>query len=348
MPPAPMFTRSAPCALRALILAGLAALLPACKNTYQTQVEPSDEQKLELYTTTATYLYEDDSLDRAQEQAVKALEVDPKHRAMRRMIGWIRLRKAGNEDLIVAERFFRDLVKEGDENENTILGLAITCERLGKAYDDVARALVAGEREPEAGRDRERSAKDLSDKARRYWDEAVRLCDGLLEAGEGNTNAMNALQRVHALRGDYEQSLAWSQRLLERTGAELVSWRRMLQEKDLTDAEEALYRKNERMASDLQTDTHVFATTLLFKLGRYEEALAHLDQLVESSPELAQAYSLRGQMRARVGQYEGAIEDLDRYLALSDAPYEDPSIRRAFELRADAEKQAARARPGNP
>lgn len=336
------FARALHLALRSMALTGLALLLPACKHTYQQEVEPSDEQKLELYSTTATYLYEDGSLERAQEQAVKALEVEPENFAMRRMVGWIRLRLNTNEDLIVAERFFRDLVEDGDENENTTLGLAITCERLGKAYDDVARALAAGEREPEAGKDRERSARELSSKARHYWDESIKLCDGLLAVGEGNTNAMNALQRVHALTGDYEKSLDWSRRLLERTEAELVSWQRMLQEKDLTDTEETVYRKNERAAIDLQTDTHVFVATLLFRLGRYDEALAHLDTLVANEPELAQAYSLRGQMRARVGQYEGAVQDLDRYLALSDAPFEHPDIRRAFELRADAEKQAAR------
>ncbi len=322
------------CALLCLTLLG-----QACKHTYQKQVEPTDEQKLDLYTTTATYLYEDDALDRAQEQAVKALEVEPGERSMRRMIGWIRLRKNGNDDLILAERFFRDLMEDGDENENTILGLAITCERLGKAYDDVARALLAGEREPAAGEEREVSAQELSTKARRYWEESIQLCEGLLATGEGNTNAMNALQRVHALAGNYEQSLEWSRRLLERTGAELVSWRRMLQERDLQPSEERLFRKNERAAIDLETDTHIFAATLLFRLQRYEEALAHLDLLVTNVPDLAQAYSLRGQMRARVGQYEGAVQDLDRYLALSDAPFEHPDVKRAFELRAEAQKQ---------
>src|SRR5688572_16991 len=201
--------------LRKARLLAVLAVVPACMNTYEKKVEATPEQKLELYTTTATYLYEDGSLDRAQEQAVKALEVEPENRTMRRMIGWIRLRKATNEDLIVAERFFRDLIDDDDENENTILGLAITCERMGKAYDDVSRALTAREREPEGGKDRDSSARDLAKKAREYWDESIALCNGLLQAGEGNTNAMNALQRVYALTGDYEQSLSWSQRLLE-------------------------------------------------------------------------------------------------------------------------------------
>jgi tetratricopeptide (TPR) repeat protein len=325
-------------ALLAILLAAPVLATGGCMHTYQKKKEPTREQKLDLYSTSATYLYEDDDLDGAQEQAVKALEVDASNRAMRRMIGWIRLRKAGNEDLIIAERFFRDLRRSGDENENTILGLAITCERLGKAYDDVARAIASGERTGESALGKD--PRELSAKARAYWQESIDLCSQLLANGEGNTNAMNALQRVHALAGNYAESLDWSARLLERTEQELLTWRRMLQEKDLTDTEERLFRKNERASLDLQRDTHVFAATLLFRLQRHEEALAHLDALVESAPALPQAYSLRGQLRARVGQYEAAVADFDRYLALSDAPYEHPDVQRAFELRASAEKQA--------
>lgn len=329
--------------LSAGALAAFTLAAASCKHTYQKTIEPTKEQRYELYSTTATYLYEDGDLDKAQEQAVKALEADPKDRTMRRMIGWIRLRKSGNDDLILAERFFRDLLREGDDNENTRLGLAITCERLGKAYDEVSRALASGEREVESGADRARSARDLAAKARAYWQESIRLCDALLEGGEGNTNAMNTLQRVHALAGDYAVSLEWSARLLTRTEEELVTWRRLLREQDLTASEERLYRKNERAASDLQNDTHLFAATVLFRLQRYEEAVGHLDAVVSSAPDLPQAYSLRGQMRARAGEYEGAIADLDRYLALSNAPFEHPEVQQAFALRADAEKQLGRA-----
>jgi len=234
-------------------------------------------------------------------------------------------------------------VRDGDDNENTRLGLAITCERLGKAYDDVARATLAGEREVPAGTSAERHASELEARSQRYWKEAVALCDGILATGEGNTNAMNALQRIEALRGNYDASLQWSARLLERTGEELKSWRRMLQEKDLTETEEKLFRRNERAALELENDTHIFAATLLFKVGRYDEGLPHLDAVVQANPDLAQAYSLRGQFRARSGAYQGAIEDLDRYLALSQAPYEHPDVQKAFELRSEAQKKLGAA-----
>ncbi len=331
-----------PLSAAALLVLPLLGGLGGCRNTYQKRVEPSKEQKLELYTTTATYLYEDDQLESAQEQAVKALEIDPEHRPMRRMIGWIRLRSGKNEDLILAERFFRDLIRDGDDNENTRLGLAITCERLGRKYDDVSRALVAGEREPTRGQDRDEEARALAEKARGYWAEGIRLLEKSLASGEGTTNAMNALQRLHALSGHYEESLQWSARLLERTEEERASWSKMLQQSDLTETEETLFRTNERKASELQTDTHIFAATLLYRLQRYEEALPHLDAVVRDSPELPQAYSLRGQLHSRVGRYEDAIQDFDRYLALSDAPYESPDVQRAFELRTECEKKITR------
>lgn len=315
--------------------------LASCRHTYQKTVEASEDQQLELYTTTATYLYEDDELERAQEQAVKALEIDPEHRAMRRMIGWIRLRLGTNEDLIIAERFFRDLLEDDDENEATELGLAITCERLGKAYDDVARALEKGEREPLEGKDREKEAKELAAKARKLWKEAIALLEESLESGEGSTNAMNALQRLYALSGRYEESLAWSARLLERSSAELASWRQMLEAKDLTEREDELFRSNERAAIQLQTDTHLFAAAVLQRMGRVEEAIEHLDLVVVESPNLPQAYSLRAQLEARAGRYSDALRDIDRYLALSDQPFEAPEVRRAFALRSECEAKLA-------
>ena len=327
-----------------VLLGALALLTSSCAHTWQKKVEATPEQKLELYTTTATYLYEDDELLRAQEQAVKALEIDPDHRAMRRMIGWIRVRLGTNDDLIVSERFFRDLKREGDDNDATLLGLATVTERMGSAYDAVSRELAAGRREPQK-KTAEREARDLAEKARDYWHESKGLYTKVWEDG-GSTPAMNGLQRVTALLGEYDASLEWSDRLLERSTAELASWRRMLTSSQLTEREEDTFRENERIALDLQVDTHLFAGTLLFRLGRFEEVVGHLDEVVLARPQMAQAYSLRAQMLVRLEQWERALADIDRFLALSDRDFEHPEVKRAFELRMKAEAGlAGRAAP---
>jgi len=63
--------------------------------------------------------------------------------------------------------------------------------------------------------------------------------------------------------------------------------------------------------------------------------------VIEVNPDLPQGYSLRGQLRSRVGREEDAIRDIDRFLALSDKPFEHPDIQRAFELRAQCEQRLA-------
>jgi hypothetical protein len=311
-------------------------LLASCRHTFESSQEPSDEQQLELYRTTAFYLYEDGSLLRAQDQAVKALEIDPEDRSMRRMIGWIRLRMGTAEDVGIAETFFRKLRSEGDESQATLLGLATATERLGTACDAAARSFEEGTGKPRDGADPAERAARLSARAVELWKEALGTYREALEGPEGTT-AMNGLQRVHALLGSYEESLVWSQRLLERSEEERAAWRNLLTQSDLTEKEEALYQKNERISSDLMVDTHLFAAAISNRLGKKEDALAHLDQVAEDRPDLPQVFSQRAQLRAQTGAYAGAIEDLDRFLKLSDAPFEDPDVRRAFELRHECE-----------
>ena len=331
-----------PAVLAALFVAVTVA--PACRHTFQKRRGPTDEQLVDLYATTATYLYEDDSLIRAQDQAVKVLEIDPDHRPMRRMIAWIRLRMGSNEDLIIAEQFFRQLRRERDENDATLLGLATALERLGTAYDQASREFASGERQPAEGVDAEAQTRDLALKARDYWHESLELYQQTVHEGEGSTNGMNGLQRVYALLGRYDDSLGWSERLLERSAEEMAVWRRLLTQQELTEREEQLYRENERMAADLQLETRLFAASLLHRLGRDAEAIEELGAAVILRPELAQLYSRRAQLLGAVGEHERAIEDLDRFLRLSDEPFEHPNVQRAFKLRTQCERELDPAR----
>ena len=309
----------------------------ACTGGPPESETPDDEQMLELFTTSATYLYEDDQLLQAQDQAVKALEIEPENRAMRRLIGWVRLRLGTSEDLIIAEQFFRKLQKEGDDNGATLLGLATALERLGVAHDEASRAVSAGERPPPEGVDKDKHARALAQKAREQWLEAVEIHEAGLDGGEGSTRAMNGLQRLYALLGQYEKSLEWSDVLLARSQEELDTWNRMLSATDMTETEEKLFRTNAKAAMDLRRDTHLFAATLLRRLDRSREAIAHLDQVLEIEPDLAQAYSQRAQLLIELGEFARAKEDLDRFIGLSQAPFDDPDLRRAFEWIAECE-----------
>lgn len=323
----------------ALLLAPLAGCLgnPGPK-------EMTDEQKIDLYKTTADFLYRDNSLVRAQDQAVKVLKIDPRDREMRRMIGWIRLRMGSSEDVIIAEQFLRTLHREGDDHPATNLGLAIAVERLGVAYAGAAREYAEGTREPMDVEDPQQHAEKLQEKAVDYWEEARELFSSTLTDGEGSTRSKNGLQRVCALLGDYDGSLRWANEVLAEAELELVQWRRLLEAGDLAEDEEKLFRDNEIASLQLITETRLFAAKILHDQGRFDEAVVHLDAVIVARPREAGTYSRRAQLHMKRSDWQLAMEDLDRYLGLaSHLAFDHPDIRRAFDLRTTCETELHRA-----
>jgi tetratricopeptide (TPR) repeat protein len=320
--------------LLALLLASLSL---GCLSSPKPK-EMTDEQKIDLYRTTANFLYEDDSLDRAMEQAIKVLEIDGEDPEMRRMVAWIRLRMGSTEDVIVAEQMLRALHQTGDDHPATALGLATAVERLGVAYRSASRDYAAGTREPMDVDDPQERAAELEEKAQDLWAEAHDLLSSTLTDGEGSTRAKNALQRICALQGNLDESLCWAREVLDAGARELTQWRRMLEGGNLTEREERFFRNNETASLELLSDTHLFAATLLHRQGSLEEAVGHLDAVIVILPDLPETYSRRAQIRVKQGDWQRAIEDLDRFMSLaSNLAFDHPDIRRAFELRATCE-----------
>jgi tetratricopeptide (TPR) repeat protein len=308
---------------------------PACSSN-EPKVDP--EKQLELYMTTATYLYQDESLVRAQDQAVKALQIDPKNRPMRRMIGWIRLRMGTPEDLIIAERFFGDLLKDGDDDSPVLLGLATTQERLGLAHDEAGQAIASGARFTEH-KNPQKHAEELSSQARVLWAQSAENYHRVLQLPTQRDKALNGLQRVSALLGNYEDSLDYGRDLLKLCNDDINFWRDGLASRDLNEREEKLFRKGIQHKTELEVDTLLLSTSVLHRLGRTGEALDTLRLAAELSPNRPELYSQRAQLQAEVGRFNDALADIDRFLRLSKQSFEDPVVRRAYELRSFCEEQ---------
>jgi tetratricopeptide (TPR) repeat protein len=307
------------------------ALLAACASSKPK--EESKEVRLQSYMETATFLYEDGSLVRAQDQAVKALELDPENIPMRRLVGWVRLRGGTNEDLLIAEEFFRTLHEDGDTTVGTLQGLAQTLERLGQVYDQASADYATEKRAPASGEDAAERARALADRARSLWRESIALYVESLKADAENLRSLNGLQRAHALVGEYEQSLGFARAVLSRAEQDLGSWQTVLQSTDLTEREESAARENHDASLGLLVDTHLFVASLEHKLGNDSAGVPHLDAVAELDPARAQTFGLRAQLKHQTGDFLGAIEDIDRFLRLSDAPFEHPDVRKAFDLR---------------
>ena len=76
--------------------------------------------------------------------------------------------------------------------------------------------------------------------------------------------------------------------------------------------------------------------------GLDAEAIAHLDQVLEIFPDLAQVYSRRAQLHASLADYKNAIADLDQYLGLSKEDSNHPDVVHAFNLRSSYSQELAK------
>jgi tetratricopeptide (TPR) repeat protein len=69
-------------------------------------------------------------------------------------------------------------------------------------------------------------------------------------------------------------------------------------------------------SSDAQVLTF-YAQTLIYNVGRLDEAVTCLDQALRADPNYANAWMWRGNTRSYLGDAERAIEDLQQALRLS-------------------------------
>ena len=308
------------------VLAALALLAAGCGSTPDG---PDPETQLAMHREFALRYYHEGDLARAEQQMDRALEIEPEDEQLLLMKGWVRQRRGTADDIFVAESIFRDLVR--GEDYRALLGLAEALERKGVLYWESAAAVASGERFTEAA-DPAKRAEEMRVEARKSWIESVQCYEQTLEKKPGEIQAINGLQRVHALAGDLTASLDWSRRLLDSTDAEISFWSAQLERPDLTASEELRLRDLLVSSSDLKVQTHLHGSSVLFQLGRPEEALAHVDQALELTPEKPAVHSRRAQLLHELGRTAEAVDEMETFLRLSQLDFDHPDIVLALEL----------------
>jgi len=333
----PMRTHSPAAFRRFACVAALLLALPAMQGCRSNEPKPPDPAKmLEMYREQALGYYEQRSYLQAEDQIRKGLDIRPDDDQLKLMLGWCRQMRGTRDDLLVAERVFRDLAPRKDFR--ALLGLAECLERKGVLYVESAAAIDAGERSTDAS-DPQARAKELRASANDYWNEALVHYQAVLAAKPSEGQAMNGLQRTFALLGRPEDSLIWADKLLAQSASEAEFWRKQLERTDLRADEEARLRGRLLDSSDLTVATHYSAASLLVKLGRKAEAAAHLDEVVLLVPEDPNAYSRRAQVLFELGRFEEARANLDDFLRLSGLDFDHPDVQRAYQLQADCDRR---------
>ncbi len=321
-----------PTATHALRVA-IVLLVCACSSEKKLTAEQK-KTLVERYTETAQEYLRMGELDRAEGQTLKALKFDPENQKCKMIRGWTLQKRGKTDDILVAERIFREILDRGDYRAT--LGLAECLERKGIACEEASHDITSGKRISEAP-DPAARAKQLLVERDRAWSESIQRYERTLAQHSDDIDALNGAMRVCALLSRLEDSISYADKLVETIRPTREFWEKQILRPEITAEDERLYRERIRHLVDLELATRLHASTLLHQLSRDEGAAVHLDAAIALDPERAELYSRRGARQKSLGPPDKAIADIDRFLHLSSDNFDHPDVKRAWRLRKECE-----------
>lgn len=322
-------------ALVPFLLPSLVALFASCASDKAPEL--SDEQKkriVERYTETAQQYLMMGELDRAEGQTEKALEIDPTNVKCKMIRAWTLQKRGKTQDILIAERIFREIQNEGDYR--AAVGLAECLERKGVAFDEASRDIASGKRVSEAADPAERSKQLLAERDR-AWKESSEHYEAVLKDHADDVDARNGAMRICALLGRLEQSVDHADKLIAQIVPTREFWQKRMVRPDITAKDEKLYRERIDHFRELEVVTRVHATTLLLELSKDEQALDRIEGALALDPERAELYGRRAEVEKSLGRNEKAIADIDQFLHRSTQTYDHPDVKRAYRMRKECE-----------
>lgn len=304
-------------------------LFASCFSTDNRPEELSDREKLGLYYERAMRYYGMRDLDRCQDQVQKGLEINPESERFLLMLGRCHQTRGTLQDVLAAEQIFRGHPAQDDYR--VVLCLAGSLERKGVFFDEAATAVASGDRFTEAA-DPEARSKELEQDAMDAWTEAYDTYKSALELYTGSFETLNGLMRTSVYLGRYDESFAWSEQFLESLSSSNELFQKNLKEKEvrgesIVDTEKTLLDN-----MDLETEIRLHRSELLYRDGKSREALSELNEILAMDETVAEVYARRGQILHNLGEYQRSTDSLERYMSLSEDPFEHANVRQAFTL----------------
>ncbi|RMH05375.1 MAG: hypothetical protein D6702_00330 [Planctomycetota bacterium] len=337
--------------LRPLLAAacGLAPLLlPACGG-----LTAEEEQLLEDFRARATQYYDANDLGRAEQQALRGLQIDPDHPVLNHIMGRTLL-KYQDARHVAAARKYLEKAYELDPQYKTAYSLG-EC-RLRLAEFRVARAVALDERAAELGPDEVEARAELADRAERLRADSVedlaaaeKYLGIALEADPSNVWALRLLANTYAHQDRPEDALHALERLIE----ELRASRRWKNERLALEAlplvEEQSLRQRVREDIEMEIEARGLAAAIHKAAQRYAESAEQLSEILKLDPSRVQEYYNRGLCRYWLGDLAGAHADMREFLRRTDLEFGAEEVERALNIVSEYERTRAGAAAGlNP
>lgn len=319
------------------------ALLSACQSGDEIP-ELTDEQRLGIYFENAMRYYNMRDLERAMHQVRQGLSVDPNNERFELMEAKIYQLMGTTSDLARALYIYERHPAQDDFRIQ--LGIGESNERLALIEEASADSISSGETFTSAP-DPEARAQELRKNAKKRLEKAY---EAYLESNDlmrGDVATINGLVRVTALLAREHESIEWSRRLITVLSESSRVRRMELEEPDLGAGRERVLMAAIRANAAMTVETHLHVADLYYMLDLKQETIDELSRVVELAPDESEAYGKRAQVLFELGRFQQASDSVQRFLELStDLPFDDPNIRKAFELQSRC--RAALADEGTP
>jgi Tfp pilus assembly protein PilF len=321
----------------------LAASLAACNS-----LSSETEGELATYCDNAEQYFEGGEYQRAYHQWEQALKLDPSNEGAR--LGQAMcLYEAGRAEspesikpLVEATERLEKLNSEnfGKNQWKVELGVALAHQRWCDLYDRKIRKIAEDEKRGVAP-----DAAELATAKREFeshLDVAERAFKSVLAGDEkeprDRLTCWVGLAQVAYWRGDLATSLKYANLYLDQVLRSKKFWKDQA-DKATNVSNTNLFKGKQSGAQLQEADLRELMASVLYQMGKTEEAAKELDTVIDMYPQRASTFMNRGILRQAQGDDDLARSDYRKFLALTELPDNDPSIIEANRRLSEVERR---------
>jgi tetratricopeptide (TPR) repeat protein len=323
-----------------------AAILAGCNS-----LSSENEGQLATYLDNAEQYFDGAQWAAAFQQWDKALELDPSNEGARlgQAMCQYQAGRAENPSAIkplvdATERLEKMSKQDFDKMQWKIdLGLALVHQRWCDLYDRKIRKIAEDEKKGVAVDEKElaicktefESHLEIASKA------FQKVLAGPEKEPRDRLTCWVGMAQISYWRGDLATSLKYAELYLEQVLRSKQFWKEQADNSKHA-ANTVMFQGKYTGAQLQEAELRDLMGSVLFQMGREDEASEELDKVIEMFPQRAPAYMNRGVLRQQRGDYDLARSDFKKFLNTTELPDNDPSILEATRRLEEVEKILAK------
>ena len=281
---------------------------------------------------------------KAIDQAERGLSIDPSDYALRSRLGWsyLELSSRSKDNNIEHLRRARTLFEEimewrgiDEHDTRTIFGYAKSLHNEARVSQLQARLLTERSvTEPDKKSEFLAQAKQFTELANKYDRDSehyfLTLAEGDVAARANKREAYEYLMVLKYRAKDYKAAIQYGNKNLELTAAETKHWNDKYKTTKLADYEALVQEELSRLGKSAAA-VHSSLAKYHRESKNYDEAIAHLDEVIAARPRNYREYYRRAVCYRNKSDHARARKDFQTFLQMSDLPETDKNFQDAYE-----------------